>query len=84
MRLAYADDVPLLLSPEGTTCRRCDRLPGNEPRGKPVEPTEIPVLPKAREGYRRPEEQGAFHRRDRGTQRISASGVCSVKGIHSY
>jgi len=31
-RLAYADDVPLLILPEDTCCRRCDRLHGNEPR----------------------------------------------------
>jgi hypothetical protein len=28
----HADHVPLLILPEGTCCRRCDRLHGNEPR----------------------------------------------------
>jgi len=50
VRLAYADDVPLLVVPEGTTCRRCDRLPGNEPHGSRVGPTKIHVLPPTREG----------------------------------
>jgi len=36
---ADADDVPLLLVPEGTCCRRCDRLHGNEPRCSRVGPT---------------------------------------------
>jgi len=31
VRLAHADDVPLLILPEDTCCRRCDWLPGNEP-----------------------------------------------------
>jgi len=31
VRLAHADDVPLLILPEDTCCRRCDRLHGNEP-----------------------------------------------------
>jgi len=39
VRLAHADDVPLLILPEGTCCRRCDRLHGNEPRtGEPDRP----------------------------------------------
>jgi len=39
VRLAYADDVPLLFRPEGTRCRRCDRLHGNEPRDRRFGPT---------------------------------------------
>jgi hypothetical protein len=31
VRLAHADDVPLLILPEDTCCRRCVCLPGNEP-----------------------------------------------------
>jgi len=31
VRLAHADDVPLLILPEDTCCRRCECLPGNEP-----------------------------------------------------
>jgi hypothetical protein len=31
VRLAHADDVPLLILPEDTRCRRCERLHGNEP-----------------------------------------------------
>lgn len=62
VRLAYADDVPLLILPEGTTCHRCDVLPGNEPRGSRVGPTKILVLPEVREDLGGPEEQGAFHR----------------------
>lgn len=31
VRLAHADDVPLLISPEDTRCRRCVRRHGNEP-----------------------------------------------------
>jgi len=31
VRLAHADDVPLLILPEDTRCRRCVCLPGNEP-----------------------------------------------------
>jgi len=30
-RLAHADDVPLLIVPEDTRCRRCGCRPGNEP-----------------------------------------------------
>jgi len=39
VRLAYADDVPLLVVPEGTCCRRCDRQRGNEPRDRRFGPT---------------------------------------------
>ena len=39
VRLAHADDVPLLILPEDTCCRRCDRIYGNEPRtGEPDRP----------------------------------------------
>jgi len=31
VRLAHADDVPLLILPEDTCCRRCDRLHGTSP-----------------------------------------------------
>jgi hypothetical protein len=31
VRLAHVDDVPLLILPEGTCCRRCVRLPGKSP-----------------------------------------------------
>jgi len=31
VRLAHADDVPLLILPEDTRCHRCVCLPGNEP-----------------------------------------------------
>jgi hypothetical protein len=31
VRLAHADDVPLLILPEDTCCRRCDCLPGKRP-----------------------------------------------------
>jgi len=31
VRLAHADDVPLLILPEDTRCRRCGRLPGTSP-----------------------------------------------------
>jgi len=31
VRLAHADDVPLLILPEDTRCRRCDWLPGTSP-----------------------------------------------------
>jgi hypothetical protein len=31
VRLAHADDVPLLILPEDTCCHRCECLPGNEP-----------------------------------------------------
>jgi hypothetical protein len=62
VRLAHADDVPLLILPEGTSCHRCDALPGNEPRGSRVGPIEILVLPEIREDLGVPEEQGAFHR----------------------
>ena len=41
MRLAHADDVPLLLLPEDTCCRRCVCLPGNEP---PARATDRPRL----------------------------------------
>jgi hypothetical protein len=32
VRLAHADDVPLLILPEDTCCRRCVCPPGNEPQ----------------------------------------------------
>jgi hypothetical protein len=32
VRLAHADDVPLLILPEGTCCHRCGRVTGNEPQ----------------------------------------------------
>jgi hypothetical protein len=35
----HADHVPLLILPEGTCCRRCDRLQGNEPRCTRFGPT---------------------------------------------
>jgi hypothetical protein len=31
VRLTHADNVPLLILPEDTCCRRCDRVHGNEP-----------------------------------------------------
>ena len=71
VRLAHADDVPLLFAPEGTSCRRCDRLHGNEPRCKRDGPTKTRVRPSTREGCRQPVDQGAFHRCDGG----------SVKGL---
>jgi hypothetical protein len=39
VRLAHADDVPLLILPEDTCCRRCVCLPGNEP---PADETDRP------------------------------------------
>ena len=41
VRLAHADDVPLLILPEDTCCRRCECLPGNEP---PAGETDRPRL----------------------------------------
>jgi hypothetical protein len=41
VRLAHADDVPLLIVPEDTCCRRCVCLPGNEP---PADETDRPRL----------------------------------------
>ena len=41
VRLAHADDVPLLILPEDTCCRRCVCLPGNEP---PARATDRPRL----------------------------------------
>jgi hypothetical protein len=32
VRLAHADDVPLLILPEDTQCRRCVHPPGTSPR----------------------------------------------------
>jgi len=40
-RFAHADDVPLLILPEDTCCRRCVCLPGNEP---PTDETDRPRL----------------------------------------
>jgi len=34
VRLAHADDVPLLILPEDTCCRRCVRRPGKRPQQK--------------------------------------------------
>jgi hypothetical protein len=67
MRFAHADDVPLLLLPEDTCCRRCDCLHGTSPNAKTVGPTKTHALPSTREGCRRPVDQGAFHRCERGT-----------------
>jgi hypothetical protein len=50
VRFAHADDVPLLLLPEDTRCRRCACPPGNEPQTDMDRPTEIRPAPKAREG----------------------------------
>jgi hypothetical protein len=66
VRLAHADYVPLLILPEGTCCRRCDRLCGNEPRYRRFGPTKTHAAPSAREGCRHPVDRGAFHRCDRG------------------
>jgi len=41
VRLAHADDVPLLFLPEDTCCHRCVSLPGNEP---PADDTDRPRL----------------------------------------
>jgi len=76
MRLAHADDVPLLILPEDTRCRRCDRLHGNEPRYRRFGPTEAHVLPPTREGRRRRVNQDAFHRCERGSmKRIAPPGT---------
>jgi hypothetical protein len=66
VRFTHADDVPLLVLPEDTCCRRCDRLRGNEPRYRRFGPTKTHAAPSAREGWRHPVNQGAFHRCDRG------------------
>jgi hypothetical protein len=68
VRLAHADDVPLLLVPEDTCCRRCDCLHGNEPRCRHDGPTKTHALPATREGDRHPVNRGAFHRCDYGQQ----------------
>jgi hypothetical protein len=75
VRLAHADDVPLLLLPEDTRCRRCDRLHGNEPRYRRFGPTEAHVLPSTREGRRRRVNQDAFHRCERGSMKRIAPPV---------
>jgi len=62
----HAEHVPLLILPEGTCCRRCDRLQGNEPRCTRFGPTKTRVVPQTREGLRHPANRGAFHRCDRG------------------
>jgi len=41
VRLAHADDVPLLILPEDTCCHRCDVRYGNEPR------TDLPDRPRS-------------------------------------
>ena len=66
VRLAHADDVPLLILPEDTRCRRCDRLPGNEPRYRRFGPTEAHVAPAPAKARRHRLNQGAFHRCERG------------------
>jgi len=66
MRLAHADDVPLLLLPEDTRCHRCDGLKGNEPHDRRFGPTKAHVLPPTREGRRRYVNRDAFHRCERG------------------
>jgi len=50
VRLAHADDVPLLILPEDTCCRRCVCLPGNEPPAGKDGPTKARIVPPAREG----------------------------------
>jgi len=75
MRLAHADDVPLLILPEDIRCRRCDRLHGNEPRYRRFGPTEAHVLPPTREGRRRRVNQDAFHRCERGSMKRIAPPV---------
>jgi hypothetical protein len=66
VRLAHADDVPLLVLPEDTCCRRCGACVGNEPQCETTGPTKTHVPPSTREGCRRPVDQGAFHRCERG------------------
>jgi len=75
----HADYVPLLLLPEGTCCRRCDRLRGNEPQRERFGPTETHVLPTAREGWRHPVRRGAFHRCVTGTPKDCSS--CTRDGL---
>lgn len=91
----HADHVPLLILPEGTCCRRCDRLHGNEPQCTRFGPTEIRVVPQTREGVRHPANRGAFHRCDRGkfpgiglpltppTRCPHGWGECAFEGIAS-
>jgi len=64
VRFTHADDVPLLVLPEDTCCRRCVCLHGNKPRYRLHGPTKPHVSPSTREGCRHPVEQGAFHRCD--------------------
>jgi len=66
VRLAHADDVPLLILPEDTCCRRCDRVHGTSPVPSSG-PTKTHTSPATREGDRHPVDQGAFHRCDSGT-----------------
>jgi len=44
VRFTHADYVPLLVLPEGTCCRRCDRLLGNEPQGEDMSDRPRPTL----------------------------------------
>lgn len=62
----HADHVPLLILPEGTCCRRCDRLHGKSPECMRFGPTKTRVVPQTREGLRHPANRGAFRRCDRG------------------
>jgi len=50
VRLAHADDVPLLILPEDTCCRRCVCLLGNEPPTGRDGPAKTRISPPAREG----------------------------------
>lgn len=78
VRLAHADDVPLLVFPEGTCCHRCDRLPRNEPSADRAGPTKTHTSPTSREGCRHPVDQGAFHRCDGERVRRSLLSVTRV------
>jgi hypothetical protein len=73
VRLAHADDVPLLVVPEGTCCRRCERLQGNEPHSRRDGPAKTHVSPATREGDRPLVNLGAFHRSDYGHGEACAS-----------
>jgi len=67
VRLAHADDVPLLILPEDIPLSSVrpfawERAPHNR-----TGPTKAHVLPPTREGWRHPANRDAFHRCSRGT-----------------
>jgi hypothetical protein len=73
VRLAHADNVPLLILPEDIPLSSVRPAAWERAPHTRIGPTKTHVPPATREGYRHPVNQDAFHRCSRGTWKDCSS-----------